>query len=703
MVFGGFLNKRLALLSAVFMCAGIAAGAPSYAQQDAAPAAPLRVFFPKDFEAYAPVTARAALDRLPGLEIVDGGDQRGLGSGGNVLLNGERAGGKSNTALAQLERLPASAVLRIEVYAAGTDAFDAGGSSQVINVIIDQKDGQISGTYGGRLLYRPRSGTFHGDIFSSATWTKGRLTVDLAFERDANKEPSFSPETLTPRAASFADVSRDETRLFKNLQYDFTGGLTWKRAPGDVLRITAVGQFSDESTRENTADFQSRDTALQETDLFFRGEGHEAEVTAEYERRLSDAVQLKFTALQSIDIFKGETSIALDDGAGGGSLFQLANDFDRSESIVRSRAVWQVSPTHILTGQLEGAYNKLDATLFFRDGGLGSLVDDVRVTENLSSLTTVQEYRGDAFVEHQWTLSKKWVLTSRLAGEISNLRVSGDAASNRTLIFPKPQINLAYQISKRHRLELAVERVIGQLDFGDFAANLSLADGEERGSTGQLRPQREWRNGLTWEMQLPRGSGRTSLLVFYDVVQDVIETVPLSSSPLESVDAIGNIGDGTRFGFEAEFSLRLGPLGLPDILLEGEVGVTSSSITDPLSGQKRRLGRARPLRYEFSYRHDITKWKLSYGGNIFFLGRQQSFEINQLIETRDSPGAGIFIESQALKGATLRFRVFSLLDAKLTRRRTLFDPNRLADTNPIVEERNRQRGRGFFLSYEGVF
>lgn len=701
MVSGAFLNKWLAPLCAVCMCAWLALGGPAAAQQSGGASRPLRVFLPKDFEAYAPVNARAALDRLPGLEIVDGGDQRGLGSGGNVLINGERAGGKSNTALDQLERLPAGAVLRIEVYAAGTDAFDAGGSSQVINVVINQQDGQISGTYGGRMLYRPRFGTFHGDILSSATWTKGKLTIDLAFERDANKVPSFSIETLTPRRASTPDVSRDENRLFRSRAYRFTGGLTWKRASGEVFRLSSTGEFYDESVSENNADFQNVTGVFEESDLFFRGEGAIAEVTAEYEKRLSDDFQLKMTALQSIDIFQGATSIALNDSAGGSFVSQIATNFDTRESILRSRFVWQVAPRHILTTQLEGAYNKLDASLFFRDGT--AFVNEVRLDENLSSLTTVQEYRGDAFLEHQWTLSKKWVLTSRLAGELSNLRVTGNSSNSRTLIFPKPQVNLAYQISKQHRLEFAVERVIGQLDFGDFAADVSLADGEERGSTGALRPQREWRNGITWEMQLPRGSGRTSLVLFYDALQDVIETIPISADPLEGIDAIGNIGSGSRLGIEAEFSLRLGPLGLPDILLEGNVRALKTRITDPLTGEQRRLGGEERLNYDFNYRHDITKWKLSYGANIDFGGRERNFEINQLIESRNEPGVGIFIETQAIKGATLRFRVFDLLVRNRARSRTIFDPNRLADPNPIIESRNRERGRGFFLSYEAVY
>lgn len=671
------------------------------AQEDAS--APLRVLFPEDFEAYLPVTARDALDRLPGLEIVTGDDQRGLGSGGNVLINGERAGGKSNTALDQLERLPASAILRVEVYAAGTDAFDAGGSSQVINVIINQKSGNVSGTYGGRVLYRPRLRVFHGDAFATASWTKGAFTVDLGFESDGSTNPSSTLETLTPGDSATPDVLRREDRIFRSRDQNLNFGLAWKMSPGQVLRFNALGQFGDDNFSELNTDINSILGPLETTGLLFRGARESGEFTLEYEQNLSPKLQLKLTALQSIESSRDSAEIVLTDVLGGGGITQLGNQFEQSESIVRARTVWKLADDHILTGQIEGAYNTLDAQLFFLSASLAEGIVDVRQPENLSSATKIEEYRGDGFVEHQWTLSKKTVLTTRLGAEISNLRVSGDNSENRTLKFPKPQVELAYQISKRHRLEFAVERVIGQLDFFDFAADLSLADNELRGSTGALRPQREWRNNVTWEMQLPRSSGRTSIVLFYDLLQDVIEPVPVSMDPLETLDTIGNIGTGARLGMEAEYSVRLGAFGLPDILLEGELALTHTRVDDPLTGEARRIRLASPVSYMFSYRHDVTQWKFSYGGSIDFGGRERSFEINQLIETRDQPRMTLFISTQAIKGITLRLQGFNLLDRRESRSRFLFDPNRLADPIPLVETRNRQRGRSVFFSLEGVY
>lgn len=662
---------------------------------------PITVLYPADFAVYAPVTARDALDRLPGLEIVDLDGERGLGGGGNVLINGERAGGKSNTVLQQLDRISSASIIRVEVFAAATASFDASGSSQVINVVIDQSDGNISGTYGGNVEFSVREGLVYGDLNASANWTKGALTIDLAFRTDGDKTPVRGNELFGP-VGLMPDIVRGERRLSTRRDYQFTGAVGWKFNPGQVLRVSAQGEFQDEGFFEATSDlFSDAGSILEDTLLNSAGESVDVEVTAEYERRIDEDLQLKFTALQSLS--NQRDAIDIRDIASLSAVTLLGNANDARESILRGRAVWQASDKHLLTFQLEGAYNKLDANLFFAESPPGVPFGDIRDPANLSSSTLVQEYRGDAFVEDQWSFADKLVLTTRFAGEISNLQVSGSTDNSRTLIFPKPRVELAYQIRKRHRLEFSVERVIGQLDFFDFAANVSLADADERGSTGELQPQREWRSNATWEMQLPRRSGRTALTLFHAVVQDAIEPVPLTRALDETVDTIGNIGTGQRFGVEAEFSLRLGQWGLPDILLDGGFTVQKTSVEDPITGLNRRLRDERPFVWNVGYRHDISAWKLSYGGELSFRGRSRAFEINQLIDQRNSPSGEAFIESQMIPGMILRLRVLNILNRDQARERTIFSPNRLVDTLPSVEDRSRRIGRYVRFSVEGVF
>jgi hypothetical protein len=75
-----------------------------------------RVYMPEDFQRYAPRTALDMLQQVPGFVIRLQAQERGLGQAtGNVLINGQRMSGKSNEVTAELGRIPASNVVRIEI------------------------------------------------------------------------------------------------------------------------------------------------------------------------------------------------------------------------------------------------------------------------------------------------------------------------------------------------------------------------------------------------------------------------------------------------------------------------------------------------------------------------------------------------------------------------------------------------------------
>ena len=67
--------------------------------------------------------------------MVGGGD-RGLGTGGNLLINGQRIAGKGNSARDQLDRITAAEVERIEIIRDTSGALNVRGASEVINVIL---------------------------------------------------------------------------------------------------------------------------------------------------------------------------------------------------------------------------------------------------------------------------------------------------------------------------------------------------------------------------------------------------------------------------------------------------------------------------------------------------------------------------------------------------------------------------------------
>ena len=93
------------------------------------------------FTEFNPVTVQDMLDRIPGISLGGGGPggcggDRGLGTGGNLLINGQRIAGKGNSARDQLDRITAAEVDRIEIIRDTSGALNVRGASEVINVIL---------------------------------------------------------------------------------------------------------------------------------------------------------------------------------------------------------------------------------------------------------------------------------------------------------------------------------------------------------------------------------------------------------------------------------------------------------------------------------------------------------------------------------------------------------------------------------------
>src|SRR5690606_402520 len=119
-------TSRLAWL--VLACVALVNAMPAQAQSSSAAAAP-EVFLAEYFRDAAPANAGDMLERVPGFTLIEAdADVRGYsGAAGNVLVDGARPTSKREETSEQLQRIPASAVERIELIRAGAPGIDMGG------------------------------------------------------------------------------------------------------------------------------------------------------------------------------------------------------------------------------------------------------------------------------------------------------------------------------------------------------------------------------------------------------------------------------------------------------------------------------------------------------------------------------------------------------------------------------------------------
>ena len=97
----------------------------------------VRIFEPAYFTEFDPLTARDMVDRIPGVSPQQSDGGRGLaGVRSNLLINGERPPPKGKSAQEQLDEMPISSVVMIELIDQGARLdIDMQGYPQVINVI----------------------------------------------------------------------------------------------------------------------------------------------------------------------------------------------------------------------------------------------------------------------------------------------------------------------------------------------------------------------------------------------------------------------------------------------------------------------------------------------------------------------------------------------------------------------------------------
>ncbi|MDX1482426.1 MAG: TonB-dependent receptor plug domain-containing protein, partial [Woeseiaceae bacterium] len=143
------------------------------------------------FAQYKPATASDMLDRIPGLDIgnneFEAAGDRGLGTGGNLLINGQRIAGKNNAAQDQLDRITADEVQRIEIIRNTSGALNVRGASEVINIVLVAAQSRSSTTV--KLVNRLN----HDDTFEtggSVSWSKqaGKFQALVDLELRPNYE-----------------------------------------------------------------------------------------------------------------------------------------------------------------------------------------------------------------------------------------------------------------------------------------------------------------------------------------------------------------------------------------------------------------------------------------------------------------------------------------------------------------------------------
>lgn len=664
---------------------------------EAAPAATVsgrQSYTAADFTRFAPKTALDMLNNVPGFLIrADQTQTRGLGQATeNVLVNSQRLPSKSDDLFAQIARIPAANVVRIDIVDGATLSIP-GLSGQVADIIT--KPDTFSGSFSWRGGVRPHfahADYTRGDVSVKGTIGKVEYTAALA-NNNAGRGAFGGPYSIFNGDGSLRE-SRDG-RLWSD--YDapkLSAGLKHTASNGAIANLNASyrRQYEDYSDDEMRVPVNGI-ARFRDLDGKFRT--YDYEIGGDYEFPVIGG-KLKVIALNRFDQSRfTETAVTTPvDGSTptGGRYSQVV---DSGEVIGRGEFSWKWGKSDLQIAA-EAAFNRLDkdASLFDLDPAGGFV--EIPFPQGDGG---VREDRFEGSVSYGRPLTSKLSLQTTLGGEHSTIRQTGPDGVSRSFFRPKGSVSFAWAPEKGLDISLKVERAVGQLNFNDFLGRVFLDDENQNGSNFELVPEQAWNVDLAFKKDLAKW-GSTNMRLFYRGVSDFVTLIPLP----DGGEGRGNIPSAQRYGFEWTSTFKLDPIGFTGAKIDSNVILQRTSLTDPLTGEKRQIDSWTTRLVEMTLRHDIPGSDWAWGAGFEHVDNQPYYRINEVAKESEGPIFDFyFVEHKDVLGMTVRLDVINLANARHKLYRTVYTGRR--DNSPIdfIEDQSRLIGPIFRLGVKGNF
>jgi len=649
------------------------------------------------FAQFAPRTALDIARRVPGFTLDLGNtDTRGFaGAAGNVVINGARPSSKAESLEANLTRIPASRVIRVEVGPGDLYGSEYAGKSQVLNVLLSTDAGiDANLTSSGRRWF---TGYVNTDVSGSALIKRGSSTINLSAGTGRNRQLEEGTDTITNFSTGAQREFRRKTNSYFNK--DPYGSASWalERAPDNAFRFNArwaPSRFDLEQTNRVTVGGGQRDDGLIQ---HYRNPV--IELGGDVTRPLAGGA-LKIVGLatrrkrDNFDTYLLRSGL-LDDGATIVGGFEQTQKAKQSETIARTTWTHSDIAGFSVEAGLEGVLNTLDSTVEYSE----IEADGSRTRIDLPiDQATVKEKRGEAFVNIGKNLSPVLRIDGGVAFELSKLTVTGDTEAERSLKFLKPNIAIDWKPADGWHSRLSIRRTVAQLNFYDFISVAELSADRVNAGNAELLPQRTWEVRLTADKRI-LGDGLIKLDIGLDqisLLQDQILTEDGFSAP-------GNIGTGKRRFITLDVDAPLGRFGLSGTRLKLNGTLQSTRVHDPISDKTRNFSDFFPdWQWSVELRRDAGA--LSYG---FALNDRDKFSFFRANEIDSMKNGGIygtaFIEYRTSPRTSITLDVDNLFSTKGLRERLLYDPNRTRPDPAWREFRERNRHPNIGLTFKQSF
>ena len=674
------------------------------------------IYTADSFSQYNPITASDMLDRIPGVSLRGGGPgsgrgDRGLGTGGNLLISGQRIAGKGNSARDQLDRITAAEVERIEIIRDTSGALNVRGASEVINVILLASQSRSSTTVelvnrlnhdntletGGSVAWSKQVGNFQALV---------NLEARPNYENRDNREVRLGPDNGVVGTLFETNIrDQQENTLSSNMSYSL----------GDHrMQLNALIREGDHPrpVRRDFVDFTDAGLVnrIEEEDV--NKEESNWEVGGDYEYSFDDGSRLSVLFVANNEIRNNVRERYSANPAEEGLSKNLFIDSrqERQEFIIQGNYNFSITETQSLRVGIESADTQLDSSLLIgSSSGTEPASASVGGLSPLLSVsnpgTKVQEIRYEGFAFHNWTLSDRSSLESSLVYETSEISQTGAVNKTRDFQFWRPSFDYRFNITENFRFRGTVKRSVSQLSFSSFAATTNEEDRDLNALAGnpELEPQTSWDYEGQLEYRLPNDGGVISSNISYSDIDNYIGRINATIDPNEPLSATGNVAPAKRWAMFNRASIRLNSLSLPNAILGVTLGLFDSEIIDPFLKTKQRIG-GRGFA-GINFRHDITSLGLSYGIDYShsIWGGNYDIDIKTITRNDRERSLDLFVSKVWFEDWTFRLESDNTLGASRCRYRQRFDGTTINGAISLIQDSCSSRYRRLNLSIQTTF
>jgi outer membrane receptor for ferrienterochelin and colicins len=663
-------------------------------------------YLPEYFAQYNVMTARDMLRWVPGIGALARDTQgfgqpekRGFGSGGDqILINGKRMSGKSNTVWDELERIQATQVAYIEIIRGPVAGLDVRSEGLIFNVVM-QEGAEASGSWQAH-LWTDGHGIWKADGMVSYSDTIG----DVLYQASASFRP-YNPNNVLWRNDTLSTPEGEPFEYRVDRRFDDNDEIEFFAKASTAVKQTGMAnlnvRFADTGfSSPRTVDRFAIDDAgdldpIGRINTESKRDGFEVEVGGDIDIPMGKGKTNGRFIYTRKSFDRVEHNINEPLGAPSFDQSLELTDQVSQELIFRGGYQWGVAPDQNLDLGGEIAFNSLDKAVALSVNSGGMLVPVPLPTPD----SEVKEKRGEVYATHFWTVDSKVVLETALNLEYSNISQTGSAVDqSRTFFYAKPRMELRYAASPADQLRISVERTVSQLDFEDFVTNFDNNDDRLDIGNPDLVPEKAWLLEATFEHRFPGDAGLVSVKAFYERIEDFIDRVAIT----EFRGGPGNIGNAKKYGLELTTSNRLGFVGLKNAVIDVVYTLQKTQAIDAF------LGTSGPIRYEpthdvkATFRHDISSIGLSYWVDAAWASKTRETYINLIGAQKRTMGFRFYVQKTLFSGVSLWLNIRSV-NEDTRRRRDYYLPNLSSGDLVIKEDRHQWWTEEIIVGLRGVF